>query len=84
VESDDVRRGAKDAAGQLGFVLVDMRVERLAAGESIYRFAFDADGADATAELLISAERHVMAGDGLRSWVLGELLAVLSQRPESP
>lgn len=79
---DQIIAGARDAARELGFAITASSVHHDQDDGTVYGFAFDANGRDASVELLVNRADVVRSGNNPRDYARYEILDAL--RPPAP
>jgi hypothetical protein len=74
---DQIIAGARDAARELGYDITASSVHRADEGDTVYGFAFDAHGRDATVELLVREADVISSGNTPRDYARYEILDAL-------
>jgi hypothetical protein len=77
---EQIVAGAHDAAKELGYDLVATSMSHLESGGTVYSFAFDADGQEASVELLVSEPDVARFGLTLRDYARWEIVDALRDR----
>jgi hypothetical protein len=77
--TEQIVAGAQDAAKELGYDLTATSVNHLQGGGTMYGFAFDARGREASVEFLINELDLVRFGLTLRDYTRWEILDALRE-----
>jgi hypothetical protein len=79
---DQIVAGAQDAAKELGYRITASSVRHQQDEDSVYRFAFDARGLDASVEFMASEADVLRSGLTPRDWARHEILDGLREPPD--